>query len=35
VRLDRLEAMNTVVIDRYGAPDEVARAVLTFPTSSA
>jgi hypothetical protein len=35
LRLDRLEAVNTVLIDRYGAPDEVARAVLTFPTSSA
>jgi hypothetical protein len=35
LRLDRLEAVNTVVIDRYGVADEVARAVLTFPTSSA
>jgi hypothetical protein len=35
VRLDRLDAVKTVLIDRYGAPDEVARAVLTFPTSSA
>jgi hypothetical protein len=35
LRLDRLEAVNTVLIDRYGARDEVARAVLTFPTSSA
>jgi hypothetical protein len=24
-----------VLIDRYGAPDEITRAVLTFPTSSA
>jgi hypothetical protein len=35
LRLDRLEAVKTVVIDRHSAPDEVARAVLTFPTSSA
>ena len=35
MRLERLEAVNTVLIDRYGAPDEVARAVLTFPTASA
>jgi len=26
--------VNTVRIDRYGAPDEVARAVLTYSTSS-
>jgi hypothetical protein len=26
--------VKTVLIDRYGAPDEVARAVLAFPTSS-
>jgi hypothetical protein len=31
----RLEAVNTVLTDRYSAPDEVARAVLTFPMSSA
>jgi hypothetical protein len=31
----RLEAVNTVLIDRYSAPDKVARAVLTFPMSSA
>jgi hypothetical protein len=31
----RLEAVTTVLIDRYGAPDEVVRAVLTFPTSGA
>jgi hypothetical protein len=35
VRLARLEAVNTVLIDRYGALDEVARAVLAFPLSSA
>ena len=28
----RLEAVNTVLIDRDGAPAEVARAVLTSPT---
>jgi len=31
----RLEAVNTVLIDRYSAPEEVARAVLTVPTLSA
>jgi hypothetical protein len=35
LRLDPLEAVNTVLIDRYAAPDEVARAVVTYPTSSA
>jgi hypothetical protein len=35
LRLDRLEAVKTVLLDRSGAADEVARAVLTFPTSSA
>jgi len=35
LRLDRLEAVNTVLIGRYSAPDKVARAVLTFPMSSA
>jgi hypothetical protein len=34
LRLDRLAAVNTVRIDRYGVPDDVAR-LLTFPTSSA
>jgi hypothetical protein len=30
-----VEAVTTVLIDRYGAADKVARAVLTFATSSA
>jgi hypothetical protein len=33
VRLDRLEAVNTVLID--GTAPEESRAVLKFPTSSA